>query len=144
MIQLDADLDGVLAQISENGNGGLVYTGKDLMVVIRHDGFDWPVVVPFGFAWDGASIPGFARAIVGSPLDRRYRVASMVHDRCYEARVNRQATDYAFHDLLKQSGVPHWKAWVMFSAVRIGGHVYTAAHTSRFWAGVKRLLESLS
>jgi hypothetical protein len=100
--------------------------------------------VPFGFVWDGASIPGFARVIVGSPLDRRYRVASMVHDRCYGLRVNRQAADYAFHELLKQSGVPHWRAWVMFSAVRIGGHVYTAAHTSRFWASVKRVLESLS
>ena len=66
---------------------------------------------------------------------------SLVHDAGYEDRTKRVLHDVIFYYLLRElEQVPAWKAWLMYAAVRIGGHVYYAAETSRFWRGIKGIL----
>lgn len=134
------DLSGVQYSILRNGST-LSYVGSatDWRFVVN--GRTVSIRVPFGFEWDGASIPGFGQWLVGHPLDNAFRVPSLVHDAGYADRTTRVLHDVIFFHTLRQAGVPLWKASVMYAAVRLGGHVYYASETSRFWRIVKRLME---
>lgn len=90
---------------------------------------------------DGASIPQVFRGLIGQPLESDFQVPSLIHDAGYDDRARRVLQDVIFYYLLRQNRVPRWKALLMYSAVRLGGHVYYAAEYSRFWRRVKRLLE---
>ncbi|MFL0806746.1 MAG: DUF1353 domain-containing protein [Oceanobacter sp.] len=134
------DLSGVQDSILRNGST-LSYVGSTESWFFVVSGRTVSIRVPFGFEWDGASIPGFGRWLVGHPLDNAFRVPSLVHDAGYAGRTTRVLHDVIFFHLLRQFGVPLWKASIMYTAVRIGGHVYYASETSRLWRGVKRVLD---
>lgn len=90
-----------------------------------------------GMVWE-ASVPRWAQWAVGKPTD--FPLESLVHDYLYEQRFYREVADDVFYYLLDKSGVRDRKVRWMFWAVRLGGFVYYASDTSKFWRFVRRLL----
>ena len=134
------DVSYLFDAIQQHGDR-LIYIGNDIELRFVVSGQPVTVSLEFGFEWDGASIPGFGQWLIGQPLDDAFRVPSLVHDAGYADRTMRVLHDVIFFHLLRQAGVPLWKASIMYVAVRLGGHVYYASETSRFWRGVKQVLE---
>ena len=82
--------------------------------------------IPSGFRFDGASAPRAVRWIFDSD-DGGYR-PPCVHDILYKYRgeyqgldLSRAQVDRIFLLHMKQDGVPRWKRWAAYAAVRIGG-----------------------
>jgi hypothetical protein len=81
----------------------------------------WKFVVPAGFRSDFASIPSFAWPIIGHPAGE-YAQAAVLHDYLYATRiVSREDADGLFLEAMKVLGVPWWKRWSMWAAVRVAG-----------------------
>jgi hypothetical protein len=80
----------------------------------------YPIVVPRGFASDGASVPrAFWRLF--PPLGR-YTGAAVLHDWLYRTKaVSRAVADEIFHEACRDLGVPPVQALVLFYAVRAFG-----------------------
>lgn len=77
------------------------------------------VVVPAGFRTDLASIPRLFRGLL--PQNDKHRLAAVVHDwlcRTAHSRKERARGDRIFREAMKDLGVPAWKRWVMWGAVR--------------------------
>jgi len=78
------------------------------------------ITVPAGFVTDLASVPRpFWRFF---PPAGDYAAAAVVHDWFYRTAgsgVSRFLADAIFRDLMAASGVPCWKRWAMWAAVRI-------------------------
>ena len=106
--------------ISANGQ----YIGFDVAA-----GYCWETSVPKGLQW-------FAKR-----NERKHAAAALIHDLMYERRINRELADYCFREILIDSGVSRVRAYVMWGAVRIGGHAFYASDTSRFWRQVRRLFD---
>lgn len=73
---------------------------------------------------DGASIPQWARWIIGDPYDPSYLKAAIVHDHyCYPENQVRtwQKTHRMFYDALRDLNVSALKAKTMYYAVLVGG-----------------------
>lgn len=96
----------------------------DLDLGYRSDAGDVITVYP-GAQTDGASIPRLFWRLIGPPLGDRYTAAAVIHDLLYRTEgaemFTRGDVDDLFHEMLMVLGVPGWKAWVMWFAVRIGG-----------------------
>ncbi|MGG5541979.1 DUF1353 domain-containing protein [Burkholderia vietnamiensis] len=78
-------------------------------------------VVPAGFETDFASVP---RAPVAFLLTAdSAHAASTVHDFLYTAPhpVPRDIADAVLKEASIASGVPAWRAWLMWAGVRVGG-----------------------
>lgn len=82
------------------------------------------VTVPLGFTCDGASIPRVAWPLIGHPLSSTVIRAGAVHDYLYHhrrinnRRISRARADLEFLDALRVDGVPRWRRWTMWAAVR--------------------------
>lgn len=77
------------------------------------------IVVPAGFVTDLASIPRIFRGLL--PQNDRHRLAAVVHDylcRQAQSRKERARGDRIFREAMFDLGVPGWKRWVMWAAVR--------------------------
>lgn len=133
------DLKTYAEQIKKRGNQ-LVWAGADVTFWFVINSHQYPVDISNGYKWDGASIPKWARWIIGSPFREEFRFASMVHDDGYEERSERVINDVIFLYCLHVFGVPKWKADIMYKAVRAGGHIYYASDTSKFWRKIKEWL----
>lgn len=84
------------------------------------------IVVPAGFDTDLASVPKFARWFAS--VDGPWTPAAVIHDFLYVraskrdyGHITRADADYIFREAMKVCGVPSYKRWAMWSAVRIGG-----------------------
>ena len=78
------------------------------------------IIAPVNMITDGASIPRFAWMIVGSPWSGRYVKATIPHDFLYsKAEGSRKEADLIFYEAMGVLGVPRWKRWIMYQAVRI-------------------------
>lgn len=75
-------------------------------------------IIPEGFEFDGASIPRFFWSYIGHPFSPRFVKASLIHDYMCNGQFDRKIADRKFKELLKEAGVPSWKASIMYSAVR--------------------------
>lgn len=90
--------------------------------------------VPEGFVTDFASVPRFLWPLL--PPYGRHGRAAVVHDWLYLQRpeVTTRARGVMFRDLMPrrdadgifrrimiESGVPRWKAWLLWAGVRLGG-----------------------
>lgn len=85
-------------------------------------GFPALIAVSQGLMTDGASIPGWARPVVGCPFDPSHVHAAVVHDALYAAQLTtRKEADGVFRELLAALPVAAWKRALMYSAVRVGG-----------------------
>ena len=84
------------------------------------------IVVPKGFITDLASVPRVFWVIY--PPDGTYTNAAVVHDFLYSVvgvrgRYTRKQCDNIFLEAMKVVGVPAWRRWILYSAVRIGGSI---------------------
>lgn len=76
--------------------------------------------VPWHFGSDGASIPQWAWSLVGSPLDRRYRRAAVLHDwYCVTRRIPARDAHRLFYEGLRASGVHPLRASAFWLAVTV-------------------------
>lgn len=94
-----------------------------------------------GYIFDGASIPPMFWGLVGEPDDKDFIEAALIHDYLYERRYNREVADEIFRRYLISEGVWSFKARLMWLAVRLGGHVFYAGDTSKFWRKVRNLID---
>jgi len=71
---------------------------------------------------DGASIPKIAWSLVGSPFGGKYRRASVIHDvYCVSKTREHQRVHAVFNEMMGVDGVPKFRQWEMYSAVRLLG-----------------------
>jgi hypothetical protein len=73
-----------------------------------------------GFKWDGASVPRFAWSFLRP--DGRIRAASLVHDYIYAKHkalgITRHIADSLFYEMMLDAGIPKYKAYTAYYAVR--------------------------
>jgi hypothetical protein len=79
------------------------------------------ILVPARFRTDFASIPAWARAVF--PTFGRHAKAAVLHDWLYAiGQPGRKAVaDRVFRRAMGELGVPAWRIFVMYWAVRLGG-----------------------
>jgi hypothetical protein len=76
------------------------------------------VEVPEGFVTDLASIPQLALALLGDIAQE----PAVPHDYIYNMHtVPRETADSMLYEACLLTGVPRWKAWLIYQGVRIGG-----------------------
>lgn len=81
--------------------------------------------VPKFFQYDGASIPGIAWQLVGTPFNPRFMLAAVFHDWLYHThQLERRPADQLFRQLLLDSQVDEGTAEAMYRAVRLAGSGY--------------------
>lgn len=90
-----------------------------------------------GTKWE-ASIPWWAQWIIGKTTD--YPLESLVHDELYKERFFRSVSDDVFYYLLDKSGIRGRNVRWMFWSVRLGGFVYYASDSSKFWRFVRKFI----
>ncbi len=115
-------------------------------IIVKHlKGKEWEVVRPFHyhsqilkqkiivppkFLTDFGTIPRFFWRIF-PPTGELYDEATVVHDWLYETQFfTRKEADLIFHECMVSYGVPPWKAYILYLAVRIGGNSAWKAKTS--------------
>jgi hypothetical protein len=89
-------------------------------LIYRSDVAGITVTAPTGFITDLASVPRmpFAHMLTAGTG----HAAAVIHDVLYSGhQVTRAMADDVFYEALLVLGVPKWRAWLMWSGVRIGG-----------------------
>ncbi len=89
------------------------------------------LLIPQGFTFDLASVPRPFLPVIDD--DECSTLAPLVHDALYAHRgelpiewcapyrlFSRRESDRLFRELMLAQGVPRWRAWVAWAAVRIG------------------------
>lgn len=72
--------------------------------------------------FDGASIPMFAWALIGSPFTGKYRKAAVIHDTlCFVKDRPAKECHWIFREMLRALGVGRVRARLMYVALLIGG-----------------------
>lgn len=83
----------------------------------------YEITVPSGFDFDFASVPLLFQGLfpkVGTKTD----VAALLHDWLYATQIyDRRLADRLFYYAMLNIGVPKFKAWSMYQAVRLGGGI---------------------
>lgn len=114
----------LVAELQEDGETWelqkeLLYV-SDIPILYYKDKIWFTVCVPKGFKTDFASVPRlpFAYLLAGDTAHK----AAVVHDYLYENGIGDKATaDKIFLEAMLISGVPAWRARLMYWAVCIGG-----------------------
>ncbi len=84
------------------------------------DAPDDVIRVPTGYVTDLTSVPRLFWSIF--PPHGRYAKAAIVHDWLYDNALRTKAeADRIFLDGMTVLGVPRWRRWVMYAAVRLFG-----------------------
>lgn len=91
---------------------------------------DYDIVVPEGFPYDGASVPGFFSRLYPK-FGKKYDYAACVHDYlCEKANLlkgtehygpARKFADDVFMEIMELAGVSWWRRKTMYAAVRSYG-----------------------
>lgn len=88
---------------------------------IQYGGKSYGFIIKKGYTWDGATIPAFAWALIGSPLDTQFHIASLIHDMICQhhdyINNNRWLSTTIFCSLLETAKVVRWKRFIMFQSV---------------------------
>lgn len=75
--------------------------------------------IPRGYVWDGTSIPGLIRPLMGEPYEGPHRDAGLLHDYLYETMsVPRAQADELFYRELLADGDSKVAAYLKWAAVR--------------------------
>jgi hypothetical protein len=78
------------------------------------------VEIPAGFVTDFASVPKVLQGLIGSV--ETHGKAAVLHDYLYATQpVSRIVADAVFLEAMAVLGVPRWKRWAMYRAVRCFG-----------------------
>lgn len=84
------------------------------------DVLDRIVTVPEGFETDLASVPRLP--VVYLLTGATGNEAAVVHDFLYSVQLcTRKQADDVFYEAAVASGMPKWRAWLMWAGVRLGG-----------------------
>jgi len=81
------------------------------------------------FYYNGASIPSFAWQLVGTPFEPSLTRAGVIHDWLYSSASKgkteafRNKADHMFYELLVDSKIHWFRAWVIYEAVDIAGKI---------------------
>ena len=79
------------------------------------------IKVPAKFITDFASVPRFFWRLC-PPTGKGYTGAAVIHDFLYrQPMYSRLMADAVFLEAMEVGGVPRWKRWTMFMAVRLFG-----------------------
>jgi hypothetical protein len=80
--------------------------------------------VPEMFVTDGASIPRVLWPLIGSPFTGPYRVPAVLHDAAYCCvGLTKEDADLMFYEAMLEKGLGRFRAWLMYSAVKLFGRV---------------------
>ena len=94
----------------------------------KHPEIIYPIDIPKGYRWDGASIPKVLRMIIGENFTPEYALASLVHDKmCENHNIidnNMNLSTAVFCALLKAKGVSESKADIMSFFVNLYQHIF--------------------
>lgn len=84
--------------------------------------------VPQGGYTDGASIPWLFQIIVGDNYSGPYFPAAVIHDFycCVQSHLAIDTHRNFYYGMLA-NGTPQWQAWLMYTAVRVGGPDWSEA-----------------
>ena len=92
----------------------------------QRDGKEETITVRKGATTDFASVPPLFWSIV--PKDGRWDGPALIHDELYRMRGadrnparTRAECDFIFYEGMGVVGVPYWKRWTMWTAVRLFG-----------------------
>lgn len=89
---------------------------------VEFRGHAWTVRA--GFETDGASIPWLLQLVCGSPNRKPRLFAALVHDAAYSGILGdmpRDLADDIYRDMQIALGIPAWRAWVEWCALRVFG-----------------------
>lgn len=92
----------------------------DWVIIFRDEEY----IVPDGMLTDGASIPTYLQWLCGSPFKQPRLKAALVHDFLYgggDPEATRKDADDLYRDLQISFGIPKWKAWTEWIALRLCG-----------------------
>jgi hypothetical protein len=104
-----------MRMVSDSDNGGSGEWVLTAPLVYYGDVFAM-VAVPEGFRTDLASVPRWAYyGLFGNVAHK----AAVVHDFLIEEGYKREDCDAEFMAAMKASGVPAWRRWPMYAAVRL-------------------------
>lgn len=81
-------------------------------------------IIPAGFTTDLASTPRLLWALF--PPFGHYTRAAIVHDFLYWSKprsMTRKDADGIFRRIMREAGVPAWRRWTMWAAVRVFGWI---------------------
>lgn len=110
--------DPIAVEVLPSGNFRLL---RAVVYEVGWKGSSWAITIPKGYETDFASIPAWATWII--PKFGRHNGGALLHDFAYSnlLELPRSTADNIFYDALIVSQMPHWKAHIMYCAVRIGG-----------------------
>lgn len=100
--------------------GGMLALERDWHIMYRGEWY----TVPMGFLTDGASIPFYLRWLCGSPFQPPRMYAALLHDWLYsggDPEATRADADDLYRDLQMWFGIPRWKAYAEWAALRAFG-----------------------
>jgi hypothetical protein len=114
----------MLVDIQTTADKGRVFRLMEPLQIVWKD--KPPLVVPWGFRSDGASVPRFFWRLVFPKGDERALRAAFVHDWIYRnhpAGWTKEEADLLFYELLLEDGVPKWRAWLACQGVNWFGRL---------------------
>lgn len=117
--------------------GGMLALARDWHVMYRGESY----TAPMGFRTDGASIPPWLRWLCGSPFEPPRMYAALLHDWLYsggDPEATRADADDLYRDLQLSLGVPRWKAYVEWAALRAFGRSRWSGKRGRPAVGLHR------
>ena len=103
----------------------IVKESEDIAVLVQPLVYESDVAgirieVPAGFVTDFASVPRLP--IIYMLTGNTAKEAAVVHDYLYGAHITtREVADAVFREASIVTGVPAWRAWMMWAGVRAGG-----------------------
>ena len=103
-----------------NSSGDTLKLRRNMTYYIGHK----TITVPKGFTCDGMSVPRLFWCIVSPAIHQHTIAASILHDWMYRKHpqgVSRKQADVIFYAIMRNDGVPKWKALLAYIGVRLFG-----------------------
>lgn len=96
----------------------------------RNSRYNIKLDIPYGFLFDGASIPRLTKSLVSGAFDPEYAGPALLHDALYRRHedatgrpVSRKTADLMLLYDLKRNGVGWLRRHTIYRSVRLGGWV---------------------
>lgn len=94
---------------------------------------------------DGASIPGWARLIIGGAWEKQFVRAAVIHDwYCIRTVRTRRMTHRMFYNALIEGGVTRSKALAMYYGVVVGSHMWISLIEGRPCNGLENCVQNVN
>lgn len=85
------------------------------------------LTIPPGFVTDKYSLPGRLIPFIWQPKAAKFATPAVIHDWLYETKwlgdgeEGRWKADAVLMRAMKATGIPVWRRWLVWAAVRLGG-----------------------